>query len=38
MSLFNRAQRFLGGGEVLRPVDYMVLMAVVMLVFVRFWT
>ena len=38
MSFFGRFQRLLGGGEALRPVDYMVLMAILMIVFVRFWT
>ena len=37
MSLFGRVQRLLGGGEALRPVDYMVLMAIVMIIFIRFW-
>ena len=38
MSLFSRGQKFLGGGESLRPVDYLVLMTVIMLIFIRFWT
>jgi hypothetical protein len=28
----------LGGGESLRPVDYLVLMSILMILFVRAWT
>ena len=38
MSFFSRFQKLLGGGETLRPVDYLVLMAILMIIFVRVWT
>jgi len=37
MSFFNRFQRILGGGEALRPVDYLVLMSILMILFIRIW-
>ncbi len=37
MSFLNRFQKVLSGGEALRPVDYLILMALVMIIFVRFW-
>ena len=37
MSLLNRCQKLLAGGESLRPIDYLVLMAIFMLTFIKFW-
>ena len=37
MTFFSRIQKLLGGGEALRPVDYLVLMAILMIIFVRYW-
>jgi hypothetical protein len=36
MAFFSRFQKLLGGGEALRPVDYLVLMAILMMIFIRF--
>lgn len=38
MSFLNRFQKLLSGGEALRPVDYLILMALVMILFVRVWS
>jgi hypothetical protein len=38
MSVFQRCQKLLTGGECLRPLDYLVLMAIVMIVFLKFWS
>jgi hypothetical protein len=38
MSAYQRCQKFLSGGDSLRPIDYLVLMAIVMIVFLRFWS
>jgi len=36
MSFINRSTKFLGGGEALRPMDYLVLMTIIMIIFARF--
>ena len=38
MSAFHTCQKFLTGGESLRPIDYLVLMAILMIVFLKFWS
>jgi hypothetical protein len=38
MSVFQQCQKVLTGGESLRPIDYLVLMAILMIVFLKFWT
>jgi hypothetical protein len=38
MSVFQRCQKALTNGECLRPLDYLVLMVILMIVFLKFWT
>ena len=38
MSFLWKVNDFLGGNQSLRPLDYMILMVILMLTFVRFWT
>ena len=38
MAFLGRFQKVLGGGEALRPIDYLVLMSIVMILVVRIWS
>ncbi len=37
MSLLQKCQKLLTRGECLRPIDYMILLAIVMMTIIRFW-
>jgi len=37
MSFFKQFAKFLAGGDMLRPIDYLILTTILMFVFTRFW-